>query len=392
LGQRRKEVDSILSKFVAVILEKHLHIVSLDVPYPPDYGGIISIFVLIKKLHELGIRVHLHCFEYGRGQQKELEKYCDAVFYYKRTNGIKGFSLRLPYIVSSRKSKEFRRNLLKDSYPILMEGIHCSYLAFDPAFKDRKLLVRLHNAEFVYYRHLFQNTNAILKKTYYYFESKLLERYEKALASFAKIAAVSAEDAILYKRKFHAKDTNYLPLVIRYDVVRSKSGRGEYCLYHGHLSVPENEKAAIWLIKKVFDKVDVPLIVAGKDPTAGLKNIISSRNNIRLIENPSDDKMQELIEAAQINILLSFNSTGIKLKLLNSLFNGRHCIVNAAMACGTQLISLCHVADDQTEFKSLVKKLFDESFTDVEIQGRKRILSRIYDNSTNALSLVQLIC
>jgi hypothetical protein len=391
LGQRREEVDSILSKFVAIILEKHLHIVSLDVPYPPDYGGIISIFVLVKKLHELGIHIHLHCFEYGRGQQKELEKYCDEVFYYERRNGMKGFSLRLPYIVSSRKSKELKRNLLKDSHPILMEGVHCSYLAFDPALKNRKLLVRLHNAEFVYYRHLFRNTNDLFKKAYYFFESKLLERYERKLASFAKIVAVSAEDALLYKRKFHAKDINYLPLVIRHDVVHSKPGRGKFCLYHGHLSVPENEKAAIWLVKKVFDKVDVPLVIAGKDPTHDLKKIITSRNNISLVENPSDSEMQELIETAQINILLSFNSTGIKLKLLNSLFNGRHCIVNAAMACGTQLISLCHVADDDAEFKSLVKKLYDETFTDAEIQNRKKILSRVYDNVTNTQSLVQLI-
>lgn len=372
-------------------MEKHLHIISLDVPYPPDYGGVISIFVLIQKLNELGIQVHLHCFEYGRGQQKELEKYCAAIFYYKRRTGLKSFSLRLPYIVSSRISNELKKNLLNDSHPILIEGIHCSYLVFDPAFKNRKLLVRLHNAEFVYYRHLFRNANQLFKKVYYYLESKLLERYERRLASAAKIVSVSAEDALLYKRKFHAKDIQYFPLVIRHDVVRSQAGRGDYCLYHGHLSVPENEKAALWLIKKVFDKVDIPLVIAGKDPTEHLKKLVSTRKHIRLVENPTEDEMQNLIEAAQINILLSFNSTGIKLKLLNSLFNGRHCLVNAAMACGTQLISLCHVADDETEFKSLVKKLFDEAFTKKEIEYRKRILSKVYDNFTNTQSLVQLI-
>jgi hypothetical protein len=219
----------------------------------------------------------------------------------------------------------------------------------------------------------------------------LLERYEQSLASFANLVAVSAEDAALYKRKLRAESIHYLPLVIRYDDVRSKTGHGEYCLYHGHLSVPENEKAAIWLIKKVFGKLDVPLLVAGKDPTAALSKLISSRKNVRLIENPSDREMQELVEAAQINILLSFNSTGIKLKLLNSLFNGRHCIVNPAMACGTELISLCHVADDVADFQSLVKKLYGEAFTDAEIQKRKKMLSGIYDNTTNSQSLVQLI-
>jgi len=35
-------------------LEKHLHIVSFDVPYPPDYGGVIPIFALLRKLKEEG--------------------------------------------------------------------------------------------------------------------------------------------------------------------------------------------------------------------------------------------------------------------------------------------------------------------------------------------------
>ena len=41
-------------------------------------------FYKIKALHELGIKIHLHCFEYGRGQQPELNKYCEEVFYYQR--------------------------------------------------------------------------------------------------------------------------------------------------------------------------------------------------------------------------------------------------------------------------------------------------------------------
>ncbi len=47
--------------------------------------------------------------------------------------------------------------------------------------------------------------------------------------------------------------------------------------------------------------------------------------------------MTELIREAQINILPSFNTTGIKIKLLNAIFNGRHCLVNPAAIAGTGL-------------------------------------------------------
>jgi hypothetical protein len=102
--------------------------------------------------------------------------------------------------------------------------------------------------------------------------------------------------------------------------------------------------------------------------------------------------MQELISSAQINVLPSFNTTGIKLKFLNALFNGRHCVVNAAMACATQIVSLCHLADDEKEFKVLIEKLYAEPFTEMEIERRKEILHIIYDNATNTRSLVQWIC
>ena len=56
--------------------EQRLHIVSFDVPFPPNYGGVVDVFYKIRALHKLGVKIHLHCFEYGRGEQKELDKYC----------------------------------------------------------------------------------------------------------------------------------------------------------------------------------------------------------------------------------------------------------------------------------------------------------------------------
>ena len=167
--------------------EKHIHIVCFDVPYPPDYGGVIDVFYRIKALHQLGIKIHLHCFEYGRGKHTELMKYCAEVNYYTRYKGWKGFSLRIPYIVNSRANKKVLHNLLKDDHPVLLEGIHCTYFLFTGQLKNKKVYVRLHNVEFEYYKELARSETSVFKKLYFKNESRLLKSYEKIIANKATL-------------------------------------------------------------------------------------------------------------------------------------------------------------------------------------------------------------
>ena len=101
--------------------------------------------------------------------------------------------------------------------------------------------------------------------------------------------------------------------------------------------------------------------------------------------------MNELICNAQINVLPSFSSTGIKIKLLNALFNGRHCIVNNAAIDGTGLESLCRIAENEKEFVTEIKHLFNEPFTATEIEKRQQVLKIKFNNKTNAELLMQWI-
>jgi hypothetical protein len=59
-----------------------------------------------------------------------------------------------------------------------------------------------------------------------------------------------------------------------------------------------------------------------------------------------------MIAKAQINILPSFNNTGVKLKLLNALYNGRHCLVNKAGGVAGRLDKACTIAEDADDFKT----------------------------------------
>ena len=360
-------------------------------PYPADYGGVIDVFCRIKTLHGIGIKIHLHCFEYGRREQHELNKYCIEVNYYKRNTGWKGISFRLPYIVNSRANKNLLQNLLNDDYPVLLEGIHCTYFLFTGQLKPKKALVRLHNVEFEYYGELAKNETSFFRRLYFQNESRLLKKYEKSIAGETMLLPITHIDEEIYKTILGAANSNYLAAFLPYSSVTCKEGNGNFCLYHGNLAVAKNENAATWLCENVFDELNIPFIIAGKNPAKKLEHIVQQYKNISLVNNPSEEKMHELICNAQINVLPSYNSTGIKIKLLNALFNGRHCIVNTATISGTGLKTLCHIAETEEEFRTAIKQLFDEPFAAIEIEKRHQLLKKEFDNKINAELLMKWI-
>lgn len=372
-------------------MERHLHIISFDVPYPVEHGGYFDLFYKLTALYQQGVRIHLHCFEYRREKQPELEQYCAEVRYYPRQCGHKGFSHKLPYIVASRTNADLEETLLKDDHPILVEGVHCSYLLHDKRFENRKFILRLHNVEYKYYKQLYYSCNSLLRKLYYLHESKLLKHYEQTIANKALILAVSEQDANSYRREFGARNAAMLPVFLPFTEITAPEGIGCFCLYHGNLSVTENEKAAIWLLKKVFNDLRIPLVIAGKNPSSKLQHIANQCSNACLVADPSEQEMQDMIGKAQINILPSFNVTGIKLKLLNALFNGRHCLVNDATVQGTGLESACHIGSNADAFKSLVVQLYRQTFAEEEIRLRKALLLSTFDNKRNAQRLIQWI-
>ena len=368
--------------------ERILHIITHDVPWPADFGGVMDLFHKIKTLHQQGIKIHLHCFLNKRPPQDELKKYCVSVTYYERKK-ISGISFSIPFIVNSRKCRHLIHNLKKDNHPILVEGIHCSYYCNKDKLNNRKVLLRLHNTESEYYYQLALHEKNPLKKIYFKCESWLLKRYEARLADKITIAAVSEQDVEFYRQQFNATKIFHLPVFIPYTVAAGKQGNGCFCLYHGNLSINENEEAVIWLLENVFNKLPVPFVIAGKDPTQRLEYMAHQHEHTCLVANPSDKELHDMIAKAQINILPSFNNTGVKLKLLNALYNGRHCIVNGAAVDGTGLKHLCTIAEDADDFKTAIDYLYNIPFEQSQNEERKKVLSQCYDNEKNAATLIQ---
>ena len=368
--------------------ENHLHIIAFDVPYPANYGGVIDVFYRVKALSEAGVKVHLHCFEYGRGEQEILNR-CHEVKYYKRDTSF-GKQLSLtPFIVNSRKSEALVLDLLKDDYPILCEGLHTTAVLLDKRLRNRKVFVRAHNVEHDYYNGLAEAERCGWKRLFYHVEAWKLRRYEPVLKNATGIFAISQKDADYFKQFYN--NVTLVPGFSATDSVCSETGRGEYVLYHGNLSVRENEDAAKWLIENVFAELDLHCIVSGLNPSDKLKKLVDTYTNVTLMANPDDAEMIDLLRQAQVNILVTNQPTGLKLKLLNALYNGRFCLVNSDMVKGTSLDTLCVVADEPKQMIAEIKRLMEEDFTEDDIEKRDAQMRQLYDNEANALKIVEAI-
>jgi hypothetical protein len=372
-------------------MEKHLHIIALNVPYPPDYGGIMDIYYKLEALHRLGVKLILHCFEYERPPAAELEDVCEKVYYYKRRTGWVANLTLLPYNVYSRKNAGLIRNLLRDSHPILFEGLHSCYYLADQRLAGRLKLCREGNIEHDYYRLLAGSCRSWPVKLFLLIESLRFRRYQQVLAWADVILAISQTDAAYLRRTFPGKRIEFIPAFHASGEVTARAGRSGFILYHGKLSVYENERVAIFLITEVFSRLDCPCILAGMNPSQRIRAAAAPYAHITIEANPAAGRMEELIREAQIHLLVTFQGTGLKLKLLNSLFAGRHIVVNSLMLAGSGLDALCHIADTPEEMIAACRRLLPQPFTAEEIRRRESFLIPSYSTIHQAEQIQQII-
>jgi hypothetical protein len=366
---------------------KHLHIVCLDVPFPADYGGAIDMFYRIQALHSLGLNLTIHVFEYGRGKQRELEKY-GTVKYYKRTKSILHLFSKRPFIVQSRMSKELLKELSLDEDPILFEGLHtCGMLEFT-AIQHRMTFARMHNVEHEYYRGLTMGST-FLKRWFFRLEARKLKKYESILSKVKHIFVIKESDKAHfanYQENTHLLPASFPP--IEGKLVDTK----RYALIHGNLSVPENEHAVYWIastLQKVIES-SFPLVVAGKNPSKRL-TAFCQKNRIQLVANPSEKALYTLIQEAQIHLLHTEVPSGIKLKLLASIHSSGHVLVNTNVIAGSGLASFCTVADDPKEYRMHFIGLKNHVLTREEFIQRHAYIETHFNTAANCKIILGLI-
>ncbi|MBK8498563.1 MAG: hypothetical protein IPL52_07020 [Flavobacteriales bacterium] len=371
------------------LAEHHLHIVSFDVPAPPSYGGVIDVYYKAKALAEIGVKVHLHCFQYGRSKAPELELFCESVHYYPRRTGKLQLLNALPYVVVSRRSEPLMENLLGDEHPILFEGLHCCYHLGDPRLHGRTRIVRAHNVEHDYYAALAKAATSTFRRSYFINEAHKLQRFQPVLAEADRVLAISPKDQAYFGS--HFRNVVHVPAFHASEKVEVPDGLGDFAFYHGALGVAENDQAALHLVRNVFKDLPVKLVIAGSDASSELKRAIARAPNVELREDISTGEIHALVRGAQVNVLPTFQATGIKLKLLLCLFTGRHVVCNTPMVEGTGLVELCHVHDDAESMRNSILACMARPANGQALEERARVLEERFSNRRNAEQIVKLL-
>ena len=367
---------------------KRIHIVSFQVPYPADSGGVIDVYYKAKALKDAGYNVVLHSYAYhGRENCSELQEIADEVYTYKRKTGLRSLLSFTPYIVNSRKSDELLKDLIKDDAPILFEGAHTTALLSSPLLKGRKKFVRTHNVESGYYRELARASTSPFKKLFFIMESWKLKRYEPELKDADILFTITDKEKKTFESICPGTKVELLPCFhngLSSEVAAEDIGKGGYILYNGNLCVDENIKAALFLINEVAVATEgTKWIIAGNTPAVSLYEAAERAGNVEIIANPTNDEMTRLITGAAVNILTTFQATGIKLKLLGTLYKGGYCIVNDKMIESTGLDALCTIANTPIEMRDAIIRLTRTEISTEEIAERRKVLFEKYDNNRN---------
>ncbi len=309
-----------------------------------------------------------------------METLCEKVFYYPRKTGLSSLPIFTPYMAYSRRDSDLLTILNQDNAPILFEGLHTCYsLFFLKNKKERKIAIRMHNVEWEYYALLAEAEPHFWQKIYYKWECFLLKKFESVIKLADIIYTISPNDT-LYFSQLHQK-VHYLSAAHLFENVEIMEGKGEFCLYHGNLAVAENHQAALFLVEKVYPHIHIPLYIAGANPRKELIKKIAQYPHIQLVENPNEAQMSRLIKEAHIHILPTFQATGIKLKLLNALYNGRFVIVNPKMVENTGVENICIVCGNVDKFQTAIKKSFLLPFLAADIAQRRQQLDNLFSSA-----------
>lgn len=324
--------------------DKTVHVWSMDRLEPPVYGGTLEVAGQVERLIEAGCQVVLHATTnntYAHAEALTLRDYPGVQFKTYRRNHWAIASLNRPYTVGSRNTRSLRRALQTASGKHAVQGSHLSALRFPAA-----AVLRWHNPESLYYRSLSEYSSGF-KRMYLRWEAAKLARWERQLALRweGPVWTLTSKDAQHWKA-LGGRGALVVPPQKRFEGMPPLTPASEQTmLVPGKFSVIENDRAARW-------SANLPLrIIWGGHGFSNSLRSLASAKNVDLLELPSDARMAQAFNEASMVLVHAEHSLGLKLKLIQALYQGRWIIAHEAAVAGldwTEEMSILTYKDPQS--------------------------------------------
>jgi hypothetical protein len=241
----------------------------------------------------------------------------------------------------------------------------------------------LHNIEHQYYRNLGTLEKDPIKKLRYRIEALRLKWFEKNLDYADHLFPISKKDYGYFNKNYN--NVTYLPVFQSKSEILVSNG-GTYCLFHGDLRLSDNIRSALFLIDFFSDYQSYPLVIASSFQNEVISRALAKHEHIRFKQIHSLKDLELLIQNAGSHILMSFQSSGIKLKLLNALFSNLHVIVNKFVVDGSGLEDHCHIFKDKASLLELIQGYNGETLSAQELASRTAALEQF--NTTKSVEKI----
>jgi len=367
-----------------------------QLPFPPNSGGTIKSWKLIKYLSE-NYNVTLACFLKNDDEQY-MDEFLSNIsldkFIYEKieiprnlTSLIKSYFLNIPLSIFRNFSSTFSSRIAKDIHKFDILFIdHFLMFQYVPSTFNAKVILHEHNAEYTMWEKQAKTEKLSVKKILILLESYRIKNYERQICQKATHILAAPDDikdlTILginkkkFSETFHLGDETLLtePLV-------TYENTNQSLLYIGTLSWEANINGLLWFFKEVWPIVkrnnkNIILEIVGKNPDTRLLNATKDEKNI--IFTGFVDDLKPLYRKSRVFISpLQFGS-GIKVKNINAMYRGLPLVTTAVGAESINGEDKVHflIADTPMKFADDILTLMANKTLWTKVQSNSRILMK----------------
>jgi len=331
----------------------------MDIPFPPNYGGIIDVFFKLKAFHQLGVKIYLHVFGVSENGIEKLKEFSEEVYFYPIKKNPIDLLSSTPFSIKSRKGKLLLENLRKIDAPIFFESFRTMDVLNYDELKSYKKYLRLHNIEHNYFNGLAESETNFFKQKIYQQEAEKYKKYEKIISQMNEVFTLSNFEQNYIHKKYNKGIL--VPVFNGNSTFPELEKFGKYILYHGDLRTADNCKVVEFLID-VFKESEYQFVIASGVKEDWVRSKIGAFQNIQFVKLKDFNHLLDLFKDAHINIAWSFQESGTKLKVVNALFNSRFSLINQYVIDEEKIAELCYKAETAQEILYQTEVLMQTPF------------------------------
>lgn len=352
----------------------NLLILTYDLPYPPDSGGKIRAYNLIKYLSG-DYQIYLLSFTRKPSQNEqieELKRYCRLISTIPRgkvwtpRNLFKTLLSFKPLAINAYESKEMKkavRILIKEIKfdLVLLESFYTSgYLS---EFDKEKVILGTENIEYLVYQRYINNFKLSPLRPLMSIDVLKMKRFEeKSWAKASGILAVSETDAQAIRAKTpspicvvpNGVDVDFLQRI------KPVPHNEKRALFVGNWTYIQNIDAGTFLVKEIWPLLkkeipDLSLWLVGRNPPEGLTKLVDKR--MKFISDADD--IGEIYSQVDVSLVPIRAASGTRLKALESfaakipVVSTRVGVEGLAVRDGQEVL----FAENPPEFVEAIKKV-----------------------------------